>query len=214
MMYDSKFSNVNHYRTTLVATLLRRKMEIPGYTVIDVGGSIGGWSSPVADAIVDMNSPTSPNVKFFSVNLNDVASWTPVLEYVSEHGKFSYAICSHTLEDICNPKAVLDMLPQIAEAGSIAVPSKHYEFSRIEGPYLGYIHHRWIYDIRNGIFVGYPKLGFLEYYAEIHRLGDRSPDKAQLDFEWKDTIEYSFVNNDYLGPNVQSVYMYYRDLLQ
>lgn len=164
------------------------------------------------DAIVDIN-PIQSSTRFFQVNLNDETSWASVLEYVQAHGKFSYAICSHTIEDICNPGLTLRMLPRIAQAGSLSVPSKYQEFSRIEGPYLGYIHHRWIYDVRDGQVVGYPKLGFLETYTKLHGLGRKEAAYAQLSLAWKDDIPHRFVNGDYLGPDVASVYRYYTDLL-
>lgn len=214
MIFDIVLSDVNAYIHTLVESLANKKKESPDFTVIDVGGSVSGWSSPVTDAIVDINPPeVQSRIRFFKVNINDYASWDPVIEHVKEHGKFSFAICSHTLEDICNPGLVLQMLPKIAKAGAISMPSKYHEFTHVEGPYLGYIHHRWIYDVRDNKLIGYPKLGFLEHFKELHKLGNTNLQISQLAFQWQDSIEYEFVNGDYLGPNVASVYRYYLRLL-
>jgi len=214
MLSEIRISDVNSYRTEMVRVLRTLRQEDPTFTVVDVGGTVGGWSAPVIDAIVDINpaTPTS-TIRFFSVNINDESQWSTVLDYVRENGKFSFAICSHTIEDVCNPGLVLRMLPEIAKEGTVSVPSKYHELSRIEGPYLGYIHHRWIYDIRANALVGYPKLGFLEYATRLHQMGRKDETSAQLSFRWKGSLPHSFVNNDYLGPNVQSVYTYYAALL-
>ncbi len=214
MIYDYSISDVQSSKQRLLDMLSKKREENPDFTVIDVGGSVAGWTSSVIDSIVDINEPEGNSDKqFFKVNINDFYSWSCVLEHVEKHGKFSFAICSHTLEDICNPGLVLQMLSKIAESGVISMPSKYCEFSRLEGKYLGYIHHRWIYDVKDNKLIGYPKLGFLEYFNQLHKLGSTDSKKSQLSFYWKDSIEYEFVNNDYLGPNINSVLGYYLRLL-
>ena len=214
MLYDICISDVSSYKDAVIRDINAKKQADPSFTVVDVGGSVNGWTSSVVDAIVDINTVQfgSP-IRFFNVNINDESSWASVLDYVRDNGKFSYAICSHTIEDVCNPGLTLRMLPQIALSGTIAVPSKYREFSRIEGPYLGYIHHRWVYDVRNGSLIGYPKLGFLEYHPRLRTLGNKDASKEQLAFRWDGSIPHSFVNGDYLGPDVSSVIQYYSALL-
>jgi hypothetical protein len=214
MLYDVRISDVSSYKDAVIRKVREKKQADPTFTVVDVGGSVNGWSASIVDAIVDINPAESGSpIRFFKVNINDETSWHSVLEYVRDHGKFSYAICSHTIEDVCNPGLTLRMLPQIANSGTIAVPSKYREFSRIEGPYLGYIHHRWVYDVRNGNLIGYPKLGFLEFYPKLHALGRKEAAHEQLAFHWAGSIPHSFVNGDYLGPNINSVIEYYLALL-
>jgi hypothetical protein len=214
MLFNIRVGNINAGRETLLQFLRTQKQADPEFSVIDVGGSAGGWSHSVADWIVDINPVDT--TRCFKANLNRYDDWQVVRDYVAEHGKFSFAICSHTLEDIANPMLVLEMLPQIADQGYIAVPSKYREFARIEGAHLGYIHHRWIFNIRPeepNLFVGFPKLGFLEYATELHRLGDTSSAIEELAFRWKDRIPYRIVNDDYLGPTSGAVKEYYRALL-
>jgi hypothetical protein len=214
MITDIHIANISASRAALLKTLVSRKQSDPSFSVIDVGGSAGGWSHPVADWIVDINPVDT--TRCFKANLNRHTDWETVLAYVAEHGKFSFAICSHTLEDIANPMLVLEMLPRIAEEGYIAVPSKYREFARIEGAHLGYIHHRWIFDIRPeepNLFRGYPKLGFLEHATELHRLGNLSGEIEELNFHWTGKIPYRIVNDDYLGPTSGAVREYYRALL-
>lgn len=214
MISDIRVGNVSAHRNELLAYLRQRKQDDPSFTVIDVGGTAGGWTHGVADVIIDINPVNA--ARYFKVNLNRYEDWTPVREYVAEHGKFSFAICSHTLEDIANPMLVLEMMPQVAEEGYIAIPSKYREFSHVEGEHFGYLHHRWIWNIRPeepNLFVGFPKLGFLEHYTPLHRLGNNSEDVAELKFRWKSRIPCRIVNDDYLGPCSGSVKGYYLALL-
>jgi hypothetical protein len=214
MISDIRIGSFAASRKSILDYIRKQKEKDPSFTVVDVGGTAGGWTHEVVDVIVDIN-PVDVGT-YFKVNLNRYEDWNSIRSHVAEHGKFSFAICSHTLEDIANPTLVLEMLPQIAEEGYIAVPSKYREFSHIEGPFRGYLHHRWIFDIRHNepnLFVGYPKLGFLEYAKELHKLGIPSEDVAELNFRWKERIPFRIVNDDYLGPCSGSVCQYYRALL-
>jgi hypothetical protein len=214
MITDATIGNVNNNRDNLLNHISSLKNEDPNFTVVDVGGSVAGWSAPVVDYIVDINPPEIPtDVRVFCVNLNKQDDWKVVLDHVEENGKFSFAICSHTLEDLANPTLTMDMLPRIANAGYVAVPSKYTELSKIEGNYRGYIHHRWIYDFQDEKFIGFPKLSFIEYETELHKIADSSPLKGELSFLWKDSFEYEIINNDYMGPDVTHVKQYYRRLL-
>jgi hypothetical protein len=214
MITEVNVGDTMYNRRTLINRISLIKKENPNFTVIDVGGSISGWSTPVVDAIVDINTPEVPtDIRVFAVNINKQDDWKVVLDYVEQNGKFSYVICSHTLEDIANPTLTMDMLPRIANAGYIAVPSKYHELSFIEGQYRGYIHHRWIYDFRDGKFIGFPKLSFIEYETDLHRIADNSPARGELYFSWEGTFSYEIVNNDYMGPSVGHVKQYYRRLL-
>ena len=175
---------------------------------------MSGWSTPIADYIVDINPPeVKTPIKVFTVNLNKQDDWKVVLDHVAKNGKFSYVICSHTVEDLANPTLTMDMLPRIAKTGYIAVPSKFRELSKFEGDYRGFIHHRWIYDFKDGKFIGFPKLSFIEYETDLHRIANISNAVDELCFEWKDTFEYEIINNDYMGPSVDHVKQYYKRLL-
>lgn len=214
MITDIRIADIGASRSSILAYLRQRKQENPSFTVIDVGGTASGWTHDVVDVIVDINPVNA--IRYFKVNLNNYEDWNSIRDYVAEHGKFSFAICSHTLEDIINPMLVLEMLPQIADEGYIAVPSKYREFSHIEGHWLGYIHHRWIFNIRpeeSNILVGFPKLGFLEYETHLHKLANISDNVAELNFRWKTHIPYRIVNDDYLGPSSSAVRGYYTLLL-
>lgn len=156
---------LSHQDRVDVLDYITKQRDIdPNYSVIDVGGAHGGWSFHVINAMVDKNiyGVNKPNnITIFESNINFESEWEPILEYVRTHGKFSFAICSHTLEDIALPQVAMQMLPRIAQEGFVAVPSKYREFSEVEGLWQGYHHHRWICSFRNGIFKLYPKLGWV-----------------------------------------------------
>lgn len=215
-MYDILISNGN--RNELIKFIKAQKQK-GKFTVIDVGGSVFGWSAPVVDAIADFNQPVdnySKNITFFKGDITHPDSWVPILDFVRDNGKFDLCICSHTLEDIMNPGYVCEQLSKIAKSGYVAVPSKYKELSKYaEGmPYRGYIHHRWIFTVKGNEFIGFPKLNFIEYFEEFDKVADNSPHRADLSFYWKDTIAVKYVNDNYLGPNMSSVIQYYEALCE
>jgi hypothetical protein len=151
----------------------------------------------------------------FKCDITHPDSWAEVLSYVEENGKYDFCICSHTLEDIMNPVYVAEQIQKIAKEGYVAVPSKYRELSRFEcgsTGYRGYIHHRWIFDMRDNIFIGYPKINYLDSTNVFDKIADMDEYKSDLSFYWKDKIDINYINNNYLGPNVHSVINYYNDL--
>lgn len=190
------------------------------FTVIDVGGSMFGWSSDFVDAICDMNPPekdiSDRNIKIFKLNINDPYAWEEVDRYVSINGKFDFSICTHTLEDISNPVFVCKKLAQVSKAGYIAVPSKYIEMARFEHSqyrYRGFIHHRWVFSIKNNKFFGYPKIPYLEHDPIFDTIAIPHVNVGDLSFYWNNSIPIEIVNNDYLGPNIDAVIEYYKGLL-
>jgi hypothetical protein len=91
------------------------------------------------------------------------------------------------------------------QRGYIAFPSKYRELSRFEGQYRGYIHHRWIFTIKNEVVYGFPKINYLETNFIFDHVSDISENKSDLSFFWKDTIPLKYINNNFLGPNIASV---------
>lgn len=180
--------------------------------VIDLGGAAADWSAPYVSHCVDIKP--SPNMNTIIGDLCSYELWTRLLEEVKANGKFDFAICSHTLEDIANPKIVCEMLPQIAKEGFIAVPSKYKEFIK-QGDHYGYMHHRWVFNKEDGEFVGYPKLPFLEHDPVINKLYSGKPEEQfdELQFFWKGDFRLYVINADYMGPNDEYVRSYFKGLL-
>ena len=197
----------------------QRKQYGQTFRVVDVGASYNGWSLNVVDAIIDFNDPpNNKTIKHFKMDITHPDSWNGVLEYVDTMGKFDFCICTHTLEDIMNPGFVCEQISKIAHAGYIAVPSKYKELARFERnsyghTYKGYIHHRWIFNMEDGVFVGYPKINYVENNSIFDTIADNDNRRSDLSFYWKDRIDIRYLNHNFLGPNVDAVIGYYHRLL-
>jgi FkbM family methyltransferase len=218
MLYRINISNGN--REPLVKWILQQKAN-GIFTVVDVGGSLSGWTSDFVDAICDINPPekdmSNRPVMIFKMNINDPYAWEEINNYVKNNGKFDFSICTHTLEDISNPKFVCKKLEEISKAGYIAVPSKYIELARFEDEqykYRGYIHHRWIFSIENNKFIGYPKIPLLEHDTIYDSIASTNIETRDLSFYWQNSIPIQLINNDFLGPSGSAVIGYYRQLLK
>ena len=124
-----------------VVEMLRRRKERSHYTVVDVGGSMNSWSSPVANAFVDVTLPpptVGKNLTFFKADIQNPRTWGEIKEYVRIHGKFNFSICSHTLEDLSLPPLTLRLLEDISHDGFIATPTKYRELCYPESPTFRY----------------------------------------------------------------------------
>jgi len=218
-MVNYNFKVSDGSRNDVIEYIQRNKNE-KTFKVIDVGGSTGGWSSNYVDAIVDINDFSSNNdrIKHFKCDITHPNSWKEILEYVENNGKFDFCICTHTLEDIINPVYVAEQIEKIAKEGYIAVPTKYRELSRFEingcNSFRGYIHHRWIFDVVDNIFIGYPKINYIEINSDFDKISDLDNNKLDLSFFWKDKIDIIYLNNNYLGPSGFDVMIYYNNLLK
>ena len=221
----------SHWRDKQLISYLREQRTMAlaagyNFTVIDVGGSMNSWASSVTDVIMDMNPPNPhAHVRVFqSSSFNDPEGWVAAVTHVQHTGRrFDFCICTHTLEDLANPRFVTRMLERICKSGFIATPSKYVELSKAifgrwtrELPrYRGYPHHRWVFTIRDGKWLGFPKQGFLEVDSFYDTLTDHSRQMLypELSFIWKDAIDLQIVNSDFLGPNSQAIFRFYRHQL-
>lgn len=80
--------------------------------------------------------------------------------------QFDFAVCSHTLEDLRDPLWVCSELMRVSKAGYIEVPSRLEEQSwGVEGPYVGWSHHRWLIEIEEDC------IAFFMKHHVIHRPG-------------------------------------------
>jgi FkbM family methyltransferase len=202
-------------RAGLMQFLAQERERSPAFTVIDIGASAYPFSRGLIDATFD-KYPCDAASLHFSGNLNKESDYAALLEHVARHGRFSYAICSHTLEDLAYPAVLLKYLPLIAENGFIAVPSADVELRRMESDYRGYIHHRWIIDpvFPSGQLVFYPKVSLIEQMGEGTALQRplAASDPVELQIYWHRTVDYIFINEDYLGPTPDAVVEMYRPL--
>ena len=206
----AKFSDVS---PTILQFLKTQKAESSDFSVLNVGDAAAPWAAEVFDATFDMNAGKAAPIHF-SGNFNHYKDWDPVLNHVSKNGNFSYSVCAHTLEDIAFPALALEMLPCISEAGYICVSSKYLELIRREGPYRGYIHHRWIFCLNGGQLVLVPKIAVTDFMTFANEeKWFQNPDRWELHIHWQKGIQFTVLNNDYLGPSVNAVIQMYTDIL-
>lgn len=186
------------------------------HRVIDIGAGANAWSidwaTHIVDKFVDPNDCDKfkdQDIKVFNIDIDDPREWESILKDVEENGKFDFVICSHVLEDINNPKIACEMINKIGKAGFISMPSKYsemciFEYKNSGLPYKGFHHHRWIYQIKNNVLIGYPKMNCYEYVPfEFDRIKGYS---TEIAFLWKDQFDYQFIDCHQLlenrtGPN-------------
>ena len=183
------------------------------FKLIDIGASHNPFNPEFLTHTFDLRPNNLSNVHSFLGDINSYESWVQIFDYVNTHGKFDFCNCTHTLEDIAYPMAALKYMPMIAKEGFIAVPSKYYELQRRD-LFRGGIHHRWIWDIRNGKLVGFPKIPLIEtltFYPHGATIEDQADTEIRI--FWKDSIDYEIINNDYLGPTREAVIDMYQNIL-
>ena len=162
--------------------------------VIDIGGA-DSFGHGQLDAIIDIRQPQASANKIFVGDIDQPYIWDDVLEHAAVNGKWDYAICTHTLEDINNPFYACRMIELIAKRGLIIIPSKYRELSRFSDPYFrGYIHHRWIYDVQDGKFIAFPKINYIEH-PYFDKACDMLPGRDELVIEWEDKINLCQLND-------------------
>lgn len=199
-------------RSMIADHVAAQRAAKPGYRVIDMGGIAingaedlsgnGSWTRGIADFIVDINAPVRPDC--IAMDLCDPDSWSAINDFVAREGKFDYAICTHTLEDIYDPIIALKRLPQVAHAGVVTMPSARTELSNVESrDWLGYMHHRWIFDEQDGAMLIAPKLSWIEkrYTGRMAF----APGYEEIRYHWEGDIPFRLFMNNYLGPNATTV---------
>ena len=197
--------------------LLAKRASDPAFTVIDFGGSFVGWSRPVVDAIVDFNPPKEEPkraIRYFKVtNFNDHESFAELEAHVAAHGKFSFALSTHTLEDLAYPQLLARRLPRLAKAGFIATPSKFHEFDHPDSlDYRGWIHHRWLFTFVRGVWTFVPKVNYLQARL-FDGLGQAGFTYQQLNLFWEGALPFATMNGDFLGPSTAQARHLYQNLL-
>ncbi|NQE63231.1 FkbM family methyltransferase [Caulobacter sp. RHG1] len=194
-----------HGHGPLMDYLRDQKAKCPDFSVIDVGAAANPWSGEVLNATFDMGDCAVAPLHFRG-NFNDSRSWDEVLRHVAKHGRFSYAICSHTLEDLAYPAMALEMLPRIADAGYVCVPSRYLESLRPESPYRGFIHHRWVLDNVGPDLILAPKIPLVEFLTmEAEADWGAQTDRFEFQMHWRGAIAFNPMNGDYLGPTRDAV---------
>ena len=203
------YNPLNHAQRLARHQIAKLREHNPAARVVDIGGAAAGWSSDICDLVVDITAQDSDTT--LSMDICRVADWQKLLAIVEQHGQFDYAICTHTLEDVYNPYTALDLLPSVAREGIISMPSVGAEMHHVENPgYLGYIHHRYLFDEQDGKMLIAPKMGFLERYTQPFECTQY---KKEIAYEWQGSIEYTILMNNFLGPDVPTVFNTFQNFL-
>lgn len=229
MIYNSKVTNdLQGERNNVINHILANPTL---NMVVDVGGAMGSWADEVVTDYIDINASHylgEKQKRLFDVNISLSWEWEKVLAHVTANGKYGFAICTQTLEDIQCPAVVLHMLPLIAKRGYIDIPSKYMELKPqefpsdpdreiwgIDGHILGYTGHRWIMSlVADEKLIMLPKLPFVEHMRGLDWWDKVNPPGYHYCFWWEGYIPHEIVNNDFLGPNPPSVYNAYREALR
>ena len=228
MIFDASTTNAEEFRSNVLNKCKANKYK----SVVDVGGSLGFWCREVTTHYIDLVPPsTEENSKpYFIADISNPLTWTPVLSYIKEHGKFDYAICTQTLEHTTNISCAIAFLIKIAKKGFIGVPNKYVELSsevamgeegvircNLKRKFRGFLPHRWIFTIKtnaSGHYVlwAFPKLSFIE--SLILSWDGHPLNSNELGFEWVDDIliyEVSDVILDAPDPE-RAIKFYYHHL--
>lgn len=199
------YSTIHETRNKTIEYVTKQK-QLGNFRVIDIGGVVNGWSRDIVDLVVDIGAESNNT----NLNMDICNDWTALIEYVEQYGIFDYAICTHTLEDVYNPVTALEMLPTIAKHGIISMPRARIELSRIENRgWLGFIHHRWIFDQVDDHMLLIPKLSFLEQLSKLAYTNA----SEEIVYEWDNTIPFTMFMNNYLGPTSGHVIEKYRKFI-
>ncbi|MCL4421785.1 MAG: methyltransferase domain-containing protein [Actinobacteria bacterium] len=167
---------------------------------------VGGWARPFsrADLVLDQMPYETRGLYGHDgegPERFDASSWIQRDICAREPWPFSdnqidFAICSQTLEDVRDPLWVCAELVRVAKAGYIEVPSRLEEQTYgIQGPWVGWGHHRWLVDIsdrriefvfKHHIIHGKPAAHFPATFA-----GNLKPAERVQSLWWKGTFEFS-----------------------
>jgi hypothetical protein len=207
----NKFTNNVHYSWVFEYLKIKFDKNKKNYRIIDIGGAANPWAfewlTHVADVFTDPNHVEKfkdKNIEVFKINFEDSLEWNVILEDVEKNGKFDFVICSHTLEDLNNPEITCKMINKIGKSGFISMPSKYAENCIFEYknniPYKGYHHHRWIFQIKNNILIGYPKMNFHDY-INILNISQEKALHTEIAFIWQEKFEYNLIFPDQLMDN-------------
>jgi FkbM family methyltransferase len=174
----------------LVAHLQGEKARHANTRILNIG-TPSGWAAELADA--SLGGGESPAAQHFAGDLNRTETWEALAEHVARYGRFAFCLCLNVLERMADPGLALRHLPLVADAGFIAAPSRYLESLHPEGPWRGYLAHRWIVDAMEGDrLVLTPKLGLLEHLSLDHEAEWAGrPELFELQMLWRGGIDYA-----------------------
>jgi len=176
-----------------------RRLRIPvqkSELVVDIGG--GDQPHWRADVIVDkfpegdrasqrfLGGSMSPDRPVFVVDAGDLPFRT---------GTFDYAVCSHTLEHVPDPKAAVEEMCRVAKRGYIELPD--CSMAKIDD----FPTHLWWCSLEDGVLVFRAKtrkdfdldiarlMSDPSFGSEIRRVARQNFDRCIIGLRWEGTVE-------------------------
>lgn len=179
---------------------------------------IGGWGKPLAraDWVIDLMPYESRGI--YGEKTQDPERFTQatwIQRDICDREPFPFAdksvdfvTCSHTLEDIRDPIWVCQEMQRIAHAGYIETPSRLEEQTAgIQGPWVGWGHHRWLVEVREGrlefVFKHHVICGRESDHFPVGFLDGAEEEERTLAFWWTDSFECDervFLDAETLDP--------------
>jgi SAM-dependent methyltransferase len=179
-----------------------------GARVLDVGG----WYLPLNSAthVIDIlpyatrGEPLDPETeaRFSAATWHVLDACVPPWPFPDKF--FDFSFCSHLLEDVRDPLAVVRELSRVAKSGYVETPSREREIFAKERwaalaarcgrpPEVGFYHHRWFVESSGTHLVFSAKTCEIErdpgYYLTRSSLGRKlREDESGLGFFWQDEI--------------------------
>jgi len=203
-----------------VIAVLKKASKQKGLKVLDAGGGLNSWLGEYVSHIIDIN-PTylDQRIEVIQGDINESKTWEKI-----QDNYFDFVSCTHTLEDIRDPKFVIKQFNRVARTGFIAIPNRRSEFQAIESPnYLGYAHHRWIFHLRepNKLEAVAKWIGISNENVLIDHLSGSGKRRLkqklatllplelkpkvtnflELGLLWEGELDFDYLNNDFAGAS-------------
>lgn len=165
---------------------------------------VGGWAAPLAraDAVLDLlpyatrglyGPAVDPAGERFGEDTwvqRDICASDP---WPYEDDAFDFAVCAHTLEDVRDPVRVCEELSRVARAGYVEVPAPVEELTYgLHGEWVGWSHHHWITELRDGglVFTMKPHLLVAEgRHLPAGATAGLAPADVVLQLWWQGRVE-------------------------
>ena len=201
--------------------------------VLDVGGGLNPWLGDAVSHVMDMSSKSTAELIQGDVCL--MQTWAQL-----EDKEFDFVNCTHTLEDVRDPGFVVQQMNRVGRAGFVAVPSRHSECQFGESrAYLGYGHHRWIFHLPSAdkleAMAKFPAIAsrmrglpgrvlperirisrvarFVNNGPQRRWVAGRHARSSELGIVWAGQLPFAYVNGDYAGPDVRTLWSLSEDFL-
>ncbi len=171
----------------------------PNHKVLDIGGSAKQLTEIQVDTLLDLVHPEDDPYRpsklqakhFVQIDITNT-------RFPFKDKEFDFCYCSHTLEDVIDPRNALNEMSRVAKRGVIYTPSRgfdmvfsHYDLTNWNtgGRRIpGMSHHHWFYEtIANKLIVtpkNYPIL-----YTNDFQITDWSGPEEN-EYIWKNKINY------------------------